>query len=80
MSFMNALLSWVRTAHAGIAGKGESMANPTISGRQNLGQTPSATSQARRRSAAHLVSWCRVDSCSLRSTDDTWLSTVLTEM
>jgi hypothetical protein len=33
-----------------------------------------------RRSAAHLVSWCRVDSWSLRSTEDTWLSTVLTEM
>ena len=26
------------------------------------------------------VSWCRVDSCSLRSTEETWLSTVLTEM
>ena len=36
--------------------------------------------QASRRSAAHLVSWCRVDSCSLRSTEDTWLSTVFTEM
>ena len=33
-----------------------------------------------RRSAAHRVSWCRVDSCSLRSTDDTCDSTVLTEM
>ena len=32
------------------------------------------------RSAAHLVSWCRVDSWSLRSTEETWLSTVLTEM
>ncbi len=40
MSFMNDLLSWVRTAHAGIAGKGESMANSTISGHQNLGQAP----------------------------------------
>jgi predicted RNA-binding Zn ribbon-like protein len=36
--------------------------------------------QVSRRSAAHRVSWCRVDSCSLRSTDDTWLSTVLMEM
>ena len=36
--------------------------------------------QASRRSAAHLVSWCRVESCSLRSTEDTWLSTVLVEM
>ena len=35
---------------------------------------------ASRRSAAHLVSWCRVDSCSLRSTDDTCDSTVFTEM
>ena len=33
-----------------------------------------------RRSVAHLVSWCRVDSWSLRSTEETWLSTVLTEM
>jgi len=36
--------------------------------------------QVRRRSAAHLVSWWRLDSWSLRSTDDTWLSTVFTEM
>ena len=36
--------------------------------------------QVSRRSAAHRVSWCRDDSCSLRSTDDTWLSTVFTEM
>ena len=27
--------------------------------------------QVRRRSAAHRVSWCRVESCSLRSTEDT---------
>ena len=33
-----------------------------------------------RRSAAHRVSWCLLDSCSLRSTDDTCVSTVFTEM
>ena len=32
------------------------------------------------RSAAHRVSWCRDESCSLRSTEETWLSTVFTEM
>ena len=33
-----------------------------------------------RRSAAQRVSWCREESWSLRSTEETWLSTVLTEM
>src|ERR1035438_2971641 len=33
--------------------------------------------QIRRRSVAHLVSWWRVESWSLRNTADTWLSTVL---
>jgi len=36
--------------------------------------------QARRRSVAHRASWWRVDSCSFRSTEETWVSTVLTEM
>ena len=36
--------------------------------------------QVRRRSVAQRVSWWRVDSCSLRRTEETWLSTVLTEM
>lgn len=36
--------------------------------------------QIRRRSVAHLVSWCRVDNWSFRSTDETWLSTVLVEI
>ena len=44
------------------------------------GRPPGRAAQASRRSAAHLVSWWRVESCSLRSTEDTWLSTVLTEM
>ncbi len=34
----------------------------------------------RRRSVAQRVSWCLEESCSLRSTDETWLSTVLPEM
>ena len=34
----------------------------------------------RRRSAAHRVSWLRLESCSLRSTAETWDSTVFTEM
>jgi len=33
-----------------------------------------------RRSAAQRVSWCRFDSCSLRSTFDACVSTVLIEM
>ena len=36
--------------------------------------------QRRRRPIAHAVSSCRDDSWSLRSTDDTWVSTVLIEM
>jgi hypothetical protein len=39
-----------------------------------------AWDNVRRRSAAHRVSWCRDESWSLRSTDETWLSTVLPEM
>jgi hypothetical protein len=42
--------------------------------------TRPADRQFRRRSAAQRVSWWREDSCSLRSTEETWLSTVLTEM
>ncbi len=40
----------------------------------------SAPAQTSRRSVAHLVSSWRVDSCNLRKTDETWDSTVLTEM
>jgi hypothetical protein len=36
--------------------------------------------QISRRSAAQRVSWCRVDSCSLRSTEETWVSTVRAEI
>lgn len=36
--------------------------------------------QTRRRAVAQRDSSCRLDSCSLRSTDDTWVSTVFTEM
>jgi hypothetical protein len=36
--------------------------------------------QISRRSCAQRVSSWRLDSCSFRSTDDTWVSTVLTEM
>jgi uncharacterized membrane protein YeaQ/YmgE (transglycosylase-associated protein family) len=38
------------------------------------------TSQTRRRSVAHRVSWWRLESWSLRSTLETWVSTVLIEM
>ena len=48
-------------------------------GNRPAGNRPMA-GQVRRRSVAHRVSWCRVDSCSLCSTEETWLSTVLTEM
>ena len=37
------------------------------------------TGQTRRRSLAQAVSWWRLDSCSLRSTADTWVSTVFTD-
>ncbi len=36
--------------------------------------------QTRRRSVAQRVSWWRLESCSLRSTLETWVSTVLIEM
>ena len=36
--------------------------------------------QSRRRAEAHVDSWWRFDSWSLRSTADTWLSTVLIEI
>ena len=36
--------------------------------------------QSRRRSVAQRASWWRLDSWSLRSTDDTWVSTVFTEI
>ena len=52
----------------------------TISGSAHSPTRGPETAQARRRSVAHRVSWCREDSCSLRSTDDTCDSTVLTEM
>jgi glutamate-5-semialdehyde dehydrogenase len=39
-----------------------------------------ASTQSRSRPAAQAVSSCRLDSCSLRSTAETWVSTVLTEM
>jgi anti-sigma regulatory factor (Ser/Thr protein kinase) len=44
------------------------------------GGPPPMGSQTSRRSVAQRVSWWRVDSCSLRSTADTWLSTVLAAM
>jgi len=42
--------------------------------------TGTAGGQVRRRSVAHRVSWWRVESWSFRSTEETWLSTVLPEM
>ena len=44
------------------------------------GKFRSAGDYTRRRSVAHLVSSWRVESCSFRSTEETWDSTVLTEM
>ena len=44
------------------------------------GLRAAGAAQARRRSVAHRVSWWRVESWSFRSTEETWLSTVLTEM
>ncbi len=64
-------------------GKGWNRPAPSGQHRQASTVRPAPSGQHRqasRRSVAHLVSWCRVESCSLRSTDDTWLSTVLTEM
>ena len=42
--------------------------------------TAGGAGQSSRRSVAHRVSSCREDSCSLRSTEDMWVSTVLIEM
>src|SRR5205823_9169413 len=41
---------------------------------------PGPEAQVRRRSAAQRVSSWRLESCSLRSTAETWVSTVLTEI
>ena len=48
--------------------------------RGEAGRSGSGRGQTRRRSVAQRVSSCRLDSCSLRSTAETWVSTVLTEM
>ncbi len=45
----------------------------------NVGHTAMVT-QIRRRSVAQRANWWRFDNCSLRSTDETWVSTVLPEM
>ena len=45
-----------------------------------LARSRNRASQSSLRSSAHAVSSCRDDSCSLRSTLDTWVSTVFTEM
>ena len=44
------------------------------------GHAPHRSRQIRRRSEAQRASWWRLESCSLRSTDDTWVSTVLAEI
>jgi hypothetical protein len=49
-------------------------------GRRIATTVPRSLRQTRRRSVAHLVSSCLVDSCNFRSTEETCDSTVLVEM
>src|SRR5690606_17946885 len=53
---------------------------PDRLGGGGAGHGVSVDAHSRRLLRAHAVSSCREDSCSLRSTEDTWVSTVLTEM
>ena len=60
-----------------MGGRARPRATSTTLGRSR--SQPAGRPQTIRRSVAQRVSWCRFDSCSLRSTDDTWVSTVFTD-
>ena len=64
----------------GAASAGAGARRPAADGRGRGGRAAAAlAAQIRRRSAAQRVSSCREESWSLRSTLETWLSTVLIE-
>ena len=66
-----------RAGRGGAAGLPRRRADRRLERSRQSRQRPGQTI---RRSAAHRVSWCREDSCSLRSTLEAWVSTVLIEM